>query len=1165
MDGINNLLTHMIQSSISGSYTMDYRHPKELTDNTFRQFVYEAAHSGNISALKVYSMDKRYKSRTWCLTGYTPLLHVAMLNSCFDTFEYLASTGWDDSVLDERRGTVWHMLASGIHREWFEPLRDISADPESRQADVNCDMQTPIRVAVQNANYDLARQLLELCKSRECFVGSPSIYEMALRGGSGATELIKALFLHGILRDKDQLPVHQIPLDSDPVAVRQLLSLWPGCTDQRYKDRLPIESLLERLAVYDGGTLDRDLLIELLPTSRSLQLDVFRFFCSEILSYSDIPYASDDFPNLLGTAIEVMADLPGVPSPLSSLVRAFLTWIGTGTCYPGMAQLDTTMSGILDRSIHRTSDGGLCGLLHASVFFGWEALSREVLARGINVHKCVQDRSIFEAACLPESLCSGNTFGELMRNTHATRTSAVNTQYDPRLVFLLAKGRDNTAKLEHLLKHGADSNPQRPISGQQALIHHLHHGSQETTQLLLQYSGHSQSDLAGFDIACALVWWNLTQELQQFREQHPETEWSKEVPPSLYLGDGGRSIRDIRDDCGADWRLTHLAAFRGSFECLAYLLDEGLVDNINAATSAGYTCAHLIAASAAPRTVLCTNYLQSAGCNFNALTKYRQSPLDIAIEKGSDLDTVEALASMGVEVSDPGCFIGLALDDALKIIECISAVQQGDKSEKDWMLYTLRNAIDDGRILHCEKLRSLGCPLDRPLLTCRSCTPLLYALDFEKYATVKWLLDNGGVAWGTPCQRVGREESPISLAAARPVFNDLLERLLRALRDSWRIWLLERASPVIAAITSLNLDGLRIILEFISSQSTRDDCIQQQVHPTQLFYAKVEDSAETIADIPSVSEILNAPAHNMELHIAAYKDSPPLMALLIEYGAQIDARDATGRTPIYVAAERRSLEAVRFLLDRGANATSPGPNLESLLCVAADLDDLALLKLVVPHCPSDRAGPITAGFLSPLSRCRSEECLQLLLAEGFSLGDVDALGLSPIHFLLGRKALQPFIIQSNLLATHGLDRIRVELEELPDDIVGGIIEIIPELVRTLGKETTLAMFPSRPDRGQSVLCAAADFGNVDCCRELVSIGADLDFDGHRCGSALALAILYGQFDVLKYLVRAGAGLVYYCRRESCWKSAFAYAHRHPSIYHWLLVDRYTEQRCIAFS
>lgn len=146
------------------------------------------------------------------MDGKSPL-HKAMLHGCFESFEYLVSTRYDNSIIDGRGYTVWHILAAGAPCERFEWLTGISGDLEKRQGDINCDMETTIRVAVRNQNYHLACQLLGLCKSRECFVGSPSIYEIALRGGDGAAELIEALFLHGVLREEGQFYIHKIQPD----------------------------------------------------------------------------------------------------------------------------------------------------------------------------------------------------------------------------------------------------------------------------------------------------------------------------------------------------------------------------------------------------------------------------------------------------------------------------------------------------------------------------------------------------------------------------------------------------------------------------------------------------------------------------------------------------------------------------------------------------------------------------------------------------------------------------------------------------------------------------------------------------------------------------------------------------------------------------------------
>jgi ankyrin repeat protein len=55
------------------------------------------------------------------------------------------------------------------------------------------------------------------------------------------------------------------------------------------------------------------------------------------------------------------------------------------------------------------------------------------------------------------------------------------------------------------------------------------------------------------------------------------------------------------------------------------------------------------------------------------------------------------------------------------------------------------------------------------------------------------------------------------------------------------------------------------------------------------------------------------------LHAAAWKDFLDVARLLIEKGAEVDARDEDGGTPLHTAAEEGSLDVARLLIEHGAN------------------------------------------------------------------------------------------------------------------------------------------------------------------------------------------------------------------------------------------------------
>jgi hypothetical protein len=76
-------------------------------------------------------------------------------------------------------------------------------------------------------------------------------------------------------------------------------------------------------------------------------------------------------------------------------------------------------------------------------------------------------------------------------------------------------------------------------------------------------------------------------------------------------------------------------------------------------------------------------------------------------------------------------------------------------------------------------------------------------------------------------------------------------------------------------------------------------------------------------------------------------------------------------------------------------------------------------------------------------------------------------------------------------------------------------------------------------------------------KNLLEIGADIDFEGCPSGSALMAACSYGQFKVVKYLVREGASLCYW--GPSGFRSAFLSCNGSAEVLHWLLVGRFSDQ------
>jgi ankyrin repeat protein len=58
------------------------------------------------------------------------------------------------------------------------------------------------------------------------------------------------------------------------------------------------------------------------------------------------------------------------------------------------------------------------------------------------------------------------------------------------------------------------------------------------------------------------------------------------------------------------------------------------------------------------------------------------------------------------------------------------------------------------------------------------------------------------------------------------------------------------------------------------------------------------------------------------LHYAIFTQRPDFLKLLIEKGANVNARDNTGDTPLSLAAKRGDLASIRYLLAHGADRNS---------------------------------------------------------------------------------------------------------------------------------------------------------------------------------------------------------------------------------------------------
>lgn len=141
---------------------------------------------------------------------------------------------------------------------------------------------------------------------------------------------------------------------------------------------------------------------------------------------------------------------------------------------------------------------------------------------------------------------------------------------------------------------------------------------------------------------------------------------------------------------------------------------------------------------------------------------------------------------------------------------------------------------------------------------------------------------------------------------------------------------------------------------------------------------------------PSASE---AAAYD-GLLAAAAKGDVAAIARLVSQGAQVDARDGNGRTPLIVAAFSRQRDAMRALAAAGGNVNALDGDRYDMVTIAAVADDVPTLETALAI--GNRATNVTSRYdgtaLIAAAHLGHVEVVRVLIRAGAPLDHVNNLG-----------------------------------------------------------------------------------------------------------------------------------------------------------------------------
>jgi ankyrin len=318
-------------------------------------------------------------------------------------------------------------------------------------------------------------------------------------------------------------------------------------------------------------------------------------------------------------------------------------------------------------------------------------------------------------------------------------------------------------------------------------------------------------------------------------------------------------------------------------------------------------------------------------------------------------------------------------------------------------------------------------------------------------------------------------------------------------------------TPLMAAVFGNDPVIVKQLLELGADVRAREEGSEA----TALHYACQSDPLVQAMgegpDAPSREQVSEATGWHYEVDNAV-----EIARLLLEYGADIEARDMAEATPLLIASMQGVGEVAELLIDKGADVGAHDHFERTVLMLSVLGGDLGLMQLLVEKGVDVRATDAKgANALWTAVRAGRTEMIRYLLSRGASVS-IESDELWPtIHVAAG--GIDPGLFDQLEAATTETERDRGILESVKDEI-DNRLEVL-ELLLKGGADPNLR----DPRLSATPLHLAAHVGNLGGMELLLAYGAEVNVYGHAAGvTPLHLAADSGRSKCVRLLLEHGA-------------------------------------------
>ena len=325
-------------------------------------------------------------------------------------------------------------------------------------------------------------------------------------------------------------------------------------------------------------------------------------------------------------------------------------------------------------------------------------------------------------------------------------------------------------------------------------------------------------------------------------------------------------------------------------------------------------------------------------------------------------------------------------------------------------------------------------------------------------------------------------------------------------------------SPLHVASSYGNLGIVRML-----GKAGADVSVRSKGGSTTLHFAAHQGHTETVHYLAGLKDVdVNHSGVDgyTALHFAVQQQFPDVVKVLIDAGADIEAKADRGSSPLLKASSTGQLRVVKMLIEAGAGVGVMNNDGKTCLMFAADAGHTETVRYLVdlPQVEVNQADRSDGATALHFACQKYPDVAQVLIDAGADIETKDYLEYSPLLKASTSGALDVV----KVLVRSGAEMCEADHAGDPCLILAAYHGHI-ETVRTL-----LCMPEVGIDNpgacGFTALHHAARQGHADVLQALLDAGADIEAKNVEGRSALLVASIAGEAKSVKLLVEAGAGV-----------------------------------------